>query len=213
MISPATRWQSKSRGELNLRLIQDFRKERDERKRKMLRNRVLELNLGLVRRVSSKYSKTPQDEEDFFSEGCLALIDAVEMFDPERGFQFSTYATSCIRNRLFRLFRRRNHAPAEVLFDQTLLEREPARLSSDHHQLDQCRKLAQAVLRDLPDREREFVKLRFGLDSTRRPRSYREIAEAAGLSKERVRQIVNQVILSVQSRLIFVAGDRVCQNA
>jgi len=179
----------------------------------MLRNRVLELNLGLVRRVSSKYSKTPQDEEDFFSEGCLALIDAVEMFDPERGFQFSTYATSCIRNRLFRLFRRRNHAPAEVLFDQTLLEREPARLSSDHHQLDQCRKLAQAVLRDLPDREREFVKLRFGLDSTRRPRSYREIAEAAGLSKERVRQIVNQVILSVQSRLIFVAGDRVCQNA
>lgn len=209
MISPTIRWQSKSRGEVNLNLIRSLRSERDERRRRALRNHILELNLGLVRRVSSKYSNSVQDEEDFFSEGCLALMDAVDMFDPERGFQFSTYATTCIRNRLFRLFRERDRYPAEVPLDESYLESEPAPSVSGNHRLDECRRLAEAVLFDVPERERELLRLRFGLDSARQPRSYREVADEIGLSKERVRQLVNQAILSIQSNLILAAADRI----
>lgn len=208
MISSATSSQSKSRGEVNLALIRAFRSERDERKRSRLRNRVLEVNLGLVRRVSSKYANTPQDEDDFFSEGCLALIDAVEMFDPHRGFQFSTYATTCIRNRLFRLFRKRDQRPAEVPLGQASLARDRAPSCSDPHQLDKCRRLAEAVLHQMPAREQELVRLRFGLDGTRHPRSFREVGDKVGLSKERVRQLVNQVILSIQSNLILPPGEQ-----
>lgn len=213
MISPTGSWQSKSRGEVNLNLIRAFRSERDERKRRALRNHILELNLGLVRRVSSKYSNSVQDEEDFFSEGCLALMDAVDMFDPERGFQFSTYATTCIRNRLFRLFRERDRVPAEVPLDESSLASEPAPPDSGNHRLDDCRRLAEAVLHEMPERERELLRLRFGLDSARHPRSYREVAEEIGLSKERVRQLVHQAILSIQSNLILAPGDRVSENS
>lgn len=212
MISPATGSQTKSRGDLNLDLIRAFRSERDARKRTVLRNRVLELNLGLVRRVSTKFANTLQDENEFFSEGCLGLIDAVEMFDPDRGFQFSTYATACIRNRLYRLFRERDKRPAEVPLDQTALESEPSRLTAGHHRLDECRQTADAILLEMPERERKLVRLRFGLDPTRQPRSFREVAEKVGLSKERVRQLVNQVILSIQSQLVVASGTAISED-
>jgi RNA polymerase primary sigma factor/RNA polymerase sigma factor len=154
-----------------------------------------------------------QDEEDFFSEGCLALMDAVTMFNPDRGFQFSTYATTCIRNRLFRLFRERNRNPAEVPLDESSLECEPGSSVSGTHRLDECRRLAEAALHEMPEREQELLRLRFGLDSARQPRSYREVAEEVGLSKERVRQLVNQAILSIQSNLILAPGDRVSEDS
>lgn len=208
MISPAIRSQSKSRGEFNLQLISKLQSERNARKRREIRNRVLELNLGLVRRVSSKFSNSPQDENEFFSEGCLALMDAVELFDPERGFQFSTYATTCIRNRLFRLFRQRNMGPIEVPLNEMSLEYSTSPHLTEGHRLDECRKMADAVLSEMPERERELVRLRFGLDETRRARSFREVADEVGLSKERVRQLVTQVILTLQSRLVPDAGLR-----
>lgn len=213
MISPATRWQPKSRGEVNLDLLRAFRSERDERKRRTLRNRIVEFNLGLVRRICAKYSNRPQDDDDYFSEGCLALLDAVEMFDPGRGFQFSTYATTCIRNRLFRLFRKRNRKPAEVPLEQSFLEYEASPPVSEHSRFEKCLRLAEAALNGIPERERELVRLRFGLDDSRRPRSYREVAEKAGLSKERVRQLVNQAILSIQSQVILTPeGGRLLES-
>lgn len=55
---------------------------------------------GLVYKISSTFShKKPYvlDFEDILQEGRLGLLDAIEKFDPERGFQFSTYAQQRIR--------------------------------------------------------------------------------------------------------------------
>jgi RNA polymerase primary sigma factor len=65
----------------------------DERARKML----IEWNLKLVVSVAKKYREMGVPFEDLIQEGNIGLMRAVERYDPDRGFRFSTYATWWIR--------------------------------------------------------------------------------------------------------------------
>ena len=69
------------------------------------RDGMIEKNMGLVHSCAHKFSGKGVEYDDLFQAGCIGLIKAVDNFNEELGFSFSTYAVPVILGEIKRLFR------------------------------------------------------------------------------------------------------------
>jgi RNA polymerase primary sigma factor len=176
--------------------------------------RLVEANLRFVVAYAKRYRGHGVSFLDLIHEGNLGLIEAARRFDPSRNVKFITYAVWWIRESMMhvlsdqvravsfppKLFASLGHGGEDVSLSEPLeRERQNGRALGDLLPLDQtpieedimrradADELAQA-LRDLNGKEREVVRLRFGLEDDE-PRTLQQVGDRLHLSRERVRQI------------------------
>jgi RNA polymerase primary sigma factor len=177
-------------------------------------SRLVESNLRFVVSYAKRYHACGVCFLDLIHEGNLGLIEAARRFDPARNVKFITYAVWWVRQAMMHVLADEARAfciPPKLLaqLGRTVVDvslSEP--IASDDgrsrelgdtlaldavaiedemiHQSD-LDELAAALL-ELDGKEREVVRLRFGLEDDE-PRTLQEIGDRLHLSRERVRQI------------------------
>lgn len=98
------------------------------------RRKLVESNMRLVINIARNYRSRSIPLEDLIQEGAIGLMQAIERFDPERGYRFSTYASHWIRQSIGRALDNKSKAirlPAHISQALRRVERERMRLARE----------------------------------------------------------------------------------
>ncbi len=174
-----------------------------------LREQIAETNLALVLAMAKRTRMSEVDFADLVSEGNMALLRAVDKFDCERGFKFSTYACRAILKAFSRqgmkLSKYRQRFPTD--FDPKLeksnhLDNKRAEFVSDA--AAEVKRIVVENTADLSDIEKTVIEHRFRLDGPAdddKPMTLEQVGQIIGVTKERVRQIQNKALEKIRIQL------------
>ena len=133
------------------------------------RNRLVECNLRLVVRIARRYQQRhPLPLLDLIEEGNLGLIRAAELFNPARGFRFSTYATWWIREGIDRGIMNQSRVvrlPIHIIKNLSAVLRSSRQLAQTMHGEPRVEEVAQvmgksvAYVKDCLQQDRHVVSL------------------------------------------------------
>ncbi len=172
------------------------------------RQQMINSNLRLVIKIARRYFKSGIPLLDLIEEGNLGLMHAVEKFDPERGFRFSTYSTWWIQQTIeraimnqLRIVRIPVHVlkkPHEIAHEKTIsiddaygeshLQDNQEKDPFHHFSEINLQKNINKWLAHLAPRHREVVCRRYGLQG-HAPTTLHETGTAIGVKGEHVRQL------------------------
>ncbi|MCY3010717.1 MAG: sigma-70 family RNA polymerase sigma factor [Planctomycetota bacterium] len=158
-----------------------------------VKNKIVQSNLRLVVSIAKRHLAPNDDFFGLISDGNMSLIRAAEKFDYSRGNKFSTYASWAIMKNFARTIpdefkhQDRFRTSNEEVFDF----QQDRRADNFAMEIDQATRTdqIQKILHTLDQREQQIIVRRFGLDHRFEPLTLKEVGEAMGVTKERVRQL------------------------
>ena len=178
-----------------------------------IRSTLIERNLRLVVYIARKFENTGVYVEDLISVGTIGLIKAVNTFNPEKKIKLATYASRCIENEILMYLRRNSKIKAEISFY------EPLNIDWDGNELllsdilgtendtvynliedEVDKQLLVMALKSLNDREKEIVRLRFGLNGTIE-KTQKEVADMLGISQSYISRLEKKIIKRLKKEI------------
>ncbi|WP_160691179.1 RNA polymerase sporulation sigma factor SigE [Clostridium sp. C2-6-12] len=178
-----------------------------------IRSILIERNLRLVVYIARKFENTGVYVEDLISVGTIGLIKAVNTFNPEKKIKLATYASRCIENEILMYLRRNSKIKAEISFY------EPLNIDWDGNELllsdilgtendtvynliedEVDKQLLVMALKSLNEREKEIVRLRFGLNGTRE-KTQKEVADMLGISQSYISRLEKKIIKRLKKEI------------
>ncbi len=170
------------------------------------RGTLIEHNLRLVSHIIKKYYTKTRDQDDLISIGTIGLIKGISTYKPDKGVRLATYASRCIENEILMYFRSQRKSAGDVSLSETIDADGDGnnlslmdvicseddvfeRLSAQEIYAD----LRRCVEEGLEDREREIIKLRYGLSGAKRL-TQKETASILGISRSYVSRIEKKAL-------------------
>jgi len=168
-----------------------------------LRNYLVQVFSKLAVAVARQYANMEFRLDELLSEAHVTLLRCVEIFDADRGYRFSTYATNAIRHNLNRYVSRqhklrrstREYVATDGLMSDTL--------ENPRHRERQYSVRMSGVsrwIRELDPREQTILKSRYGLSDDPSRATLQSLADQLGLSRERIRQLEIRAIEKLRAR-------------
>lgn len=166
-----------------------------------LRNQLVIIFHKLTVSIAKRFVNSRHSLEELVSEGDATLMRAVTLFDPSRGFRFSTYATYAVRRRLARYVSSSEHSHATpVDFRDAPPIADRRRWTLPYEQaMEAGVEWLESALYELTQRERYIIRCRFGWGREFETRTLQEIADELGVSRERIRQLEAKAIKKLQA--------------
>jgi len=169
------------------------------------REYLVRTNLALVLAMAKRVRLGDVDFAEVVSEGNMALIRAVDKFNVERGFKFSTYACRAILKAFSRTAmkfnRHRSRFPVEFEPDLEKSDWSDRRRDQVEEEcIDELKTIVDQNRAELSDVEQTVIRRRFNWqESEATPLTLEQVGRIIGVTKERVRQIQNKALAKIKA--------------
>ncbi len=178
------------------------------------KQRLVEHNLRLVVYIARRFENTGINLEDLISIGTIGLIKAIGTYRLDKKIKLATYASRCIENEILMYIRKTSNQKTEVSLD------EPINMDCDGNELllsdilgteedmilrpledDVDKAVLRKALKELPEREREIIFLRFGLEG-RKELTQKEVAQRMGISQSYISRLEKKIMQRLKKEFI-----------
>lgn len=180
------------------------------------RDKLIEHNLRLVVYVAKRYDSANNGGiEDLISIGTIGLVKAINTFKCDKNIKLATYASRCIENEILMFLRKNNKLRYEISLD------EPLNIDYDGNELllsdivgteddlieNQILRSDQKILfyealKDLNEREKEILILRYGL-SNNDELTQKDVAKMMGISQSYISRLEKKIIKKLRTKLNY----------
>ena len=177
------------------------------------RNRLIEHNLRLVVFIARKYETDTYNLEDLISIGTLGLIKGIQTFKLDKNIKLATYASRCIENEILMFMRKKSRMKVEVSLDEPLnidydgneLLLQDILTTNEHEvednlEYNEKRKLMYDAIKDLKEKEKEILILRYGLKNNEEM-TQKEVADFLGISQSYISRLEKKIIKKLKYQL------------